>query len=205
MEELLLNANVAYLLLVAGFMLAILALLAPGTGILEVVALFALLLAGWSVTHLIINYWALIILLIGVIPFLFAVRKTRRLEFLGLTILALVVGSTFLFRGAGWLPAVNPILALVVSVITGGFLWIAVTKTLEASLVRPEHDLSRLVGRIGNAKTIIYEEGSVQVDGELWSARSEIGPSGSARIPKGSRVRVIGRDGFILIVEEVIT
>lgn len=197
MEELLLNPNFAYVLLVAGFMLAILALLSPGTGILELVALFTLLLAGWGIYHLSINYWALFILLLGVIPFLLAVRKTRRLVFLGLTILALVVGSTFLFRGESWLPAVNPILALVVSVLTSGFLWIAVTKTLEASLVRPEHDLTRLVGTTGEAKTVIHEEGSVQVDGELWSAHSE------TRIPKGARVRVIGREGFILNVVEV--
>jgi len=197
MGELLLNPNFAYVLLVAGFMLAILALLSPGTGILELVALFTLLLAGWGITQLSINYWALFVLLLGVIPFLLAVRKTRRLVFLGLTILALVVGSTFLFRGEGWLPAVNPFLALVVSVLTGGFLWIAVTKTLEASLVRPEHDLTRLVGTTGEAKTVIHEEGSVQVGGELWSARSE------TRIPKGARVRVIGREGFILNVVEV--
>jgi membrane-bound serine protease (ClpP class) len=197
MEELLLNPNFAYVMLVTGFLLIILALLSPGTGILEIAALFVLLLAGWGVFNQSINLWALLVLLIGVIPFLLAVRKTRRLIFLGITILTLMVGSIFLFRGDNWLPVVNPILALVVSALSSSFLWVMVTKTLEASLVRPEHDLSRLIGTLGEAKTAIHEEGSVQVDGELWSAQSE------TRIPKGVRVRVIGRDGFILHVVEV--
>jgi membrane-bound serine protease (ClpP class) len=192
MEVLLLNPNFAYVMLVTGFLLVILALLSPGTGILEIAALFVLLAAGWGVFHLTINFWALLVLLIGVIPFLLAVRKTRRLIFLGITIFTLMIGSIFLFRGDNWLPVVDPILALVVSALSSGFLWIMVTKTLEASLA-----LSRLIGTHGEAKTAIHEEGSVQVDGELWSAQSE------THIPMGARVRVIGRDGFILCVIEV--
>ena len=34
-------------------------------------------------------------------------------------------------------------------------------------------DLSALVGQMGEAKTRVHKEGSVQVDGELWSARSQ--------------------------------
>lgn len=197
MEQILLNPNVAYLLLVGGFLLAILALLSPGTGILEVSALFALLLAGWAVYHLPINLWALLVLLLGVFPFLLAVRKSRRLIYLVFSILTLVLGSAFLFQGENWHPAVHPILALVVSVLTGGFVWLVVTKTLEAGLARPEHDLSRLVGAIGEAKTDIHMEGSVQVAGELWSARSQ------KPIPAGSVVRVMRMDGFVLEVEQV--
>jgi membrane-bound ClpP family serine protease len=62
--------------------------------------------------------------------------------------------------------------------------------------MRPTHSLDGLVGQIGEAKTRVDEEGSVQVDGELWSARSE------KSIPAGSMIRVIRREGFVLIVEK---
>ena len=63
--------------------------------------------------------------------------------------------------------------------------------------VRPSHDLEALIGQVGEAKSKIHENGSVQVAGELWSARSE------HTISVGSSVRVIKRDGFVLLVEKV--
>ncbi len=67
---------------------------------------------------------------------------------------------------------------------------------MEATSARPTHDLAGLVGQIGEARTKINDEGSVLVAGELWSARSE------KPIPAGSSIRVLRREGFILIVEK---
>ena len=159
-------------------------------------AFFCLALAGYAVYNLPINLWALVVLVASVIPFVLAIRRTRRELFLGLSILGLVIGSIFLFSGNDWKPAVNPILALVSSVLYAGFLWFAIRKTLQAAHARPSHDLAALVGQTGEAKTRIHSEGSVQVAGELWSARSE------KPIPNGSPIRVVGREGFVLVVEK---
>jgi membrane-bound serine protease (ClpP class) len=196
-ESIILNPNVAYLLLVGGAMLAILAVLSPGTGLLEVAAFILLILAGYAIYNLPINYWALGLLVLGVIPFLFALRKSGNLIYLGISILALIIGSIFLFQGQGWRPAVNPPLAIAVSTLSAGFLWFVGRKVLEVESIRPTHDLAALVGEIGEAKTEIFTEGSVQVAGELWTARSQ------QPIPNGSKVRVTGREGFILEVEKV--
>ncbi len=197
MADFLLNPNLAYLLLVGGFSMALLAILTPGTGFLEIGAIFALLLAGWGVYNLPINYWALIILVLGVVPFIFAVRKSRRMVFLAISILALIVGSVFLFRGEiWWKPVVNPVLASVVSLLAGGFFWIVVQKTLEAGDEPLAHDLGPLIGAVGEAKSDIHHEGSAQVRGELWSAFSE------NPISEGALVRVVKREGFMLQVEE---
>jgi membrane-bound serine protease (ClpP class) len=194
--DFLLDPNIAYLFLLTGVLLGLMAIIAPGTGMLEVGAFFCLALAGYAIYNLSFNLWALVVLALSVVPFLYAIRKPKREWFLALAILGLVVGSVFLFATNGWQPAVNPILALVSSVLYAGFLWIAIQKTLQASYARPTHDLSTLVGQIGEAKTRIHAEGSVQIAGELWSARSD------KVIPNGSFVRVIARDGFILIVEK---
>jgi membrane-bound serine protease (ClpP class) len=193
--DILLNPNVAYLFLVGGSLLAVLALLAPGTGVLEISALFALILAGWAVYNLPINLWALIVLLLGVLPFILAVRRTGNLIFLAISIIAMVAGSAFLFQGQGWQPAVNPVLAIIVSSLTGGFFWVVTRKVLEAEQTRPSHDLEALIGRTGEAKTDIHEEGTVQVAGELWTAHSD------QPISEGKHIRVIRREGFVLQVE----
>lgn len=196
MQEFLLNPNLLYLMVMLGFLLALLSMLSPGTGILEVGAVFSLLFAGWGVYNVPINPWALIILLLGVVPFIVVVRRKDGRVYLALSLAALLLGAAYLFRGpAWWQPAVNPLLLLVVSLVSAGYLWVATIKVLETEHSIPAHDLHALMHAVGEAKTEIHTEGSIQVLGELWSARSQ------APIPAGARVRVTGRDGFILEVE----
>ena len=192
--DILLNPNVAYLLLAGGLVCAVLSLLSPGTGVLEILALFTLVLAGVGIYSLPINLWAMAILIAGVVVFVISTRRPKDWYLLALAILALVVGSAFLFGGE---EPVNPLLAAVVSALSAIFFWIAARKTMEARLARPDHDLGKLIGAIGEAKTPIQEDGSVQVAGELWSAHS------ANPIPTGARVRVTQREGFILEVEVV--
>ena len=196
--EIFINPNIAYLLLVSGTILLILAILSPGTGVLELGALFLLLLAGWGIYNLPFNPWALVIWAVGVIPFIIAVRQSKKLIYLGIAIASMIIGSIFLFQGeTPWSPAVNPFLAIVVSILSGLFLWVVAIKALEADKRKPVHDAGKLIGMLGEAKSVIENEGSVQVDGELWSARSE------NQIPIGAKIRVINRDGFVLEVEQV--
>jgi membrane-bound serine protease (ClpP class) len=194
--DFLLDPNVAYLFLLAGVLLGLMAIITPGTGLFEVGSFFCLALAGYAVYNLSFNLWALIVLILSIIPFVYAIQKPKRERYLALSILGLVVGSVFLFATDGWQPAVNPMVAAVSSILYAGFLWIVIRKTLQASHARPSHDLSALVGQHGEAKTRVHSEGSVQVAGELWSARSE------KSIANGSPVKVVGREGFVLIVEK---
>jgi membrane-bound serine protease (ClpP class) len=196
--EILINPNIAYLLIVVGIVMVVMALFAPGTGILEIGAFFVLLLAFWEVSQLPINLWALVLLVLGVIPFILAVRKSRNLIYLVFAEIAFIIGSIYLFKGEyWWQPGVNPILAIVTSILAGGFLWIAISKVLESEKLRPKHDMTQIIGEVGEAKTDIYDEGSVQIESELWSARSTV------PIPSGSNVRVVKIDGFVLEVEPI--
>jgi membrane-bound serine protease (ClpP class) len=196
--DFLLNPNVAYLLLTAGLFFTILAMLSPGTGILEILGLIMLILAGYSIYNLPINWWAMLVLLVGFVLFFLAIRRPKNLAYLAASIAALVIGSAFLFRSDDWwLPAVNPFLALAVSLFLGGFFWVATRKILEAKSARPTHDLKALIGEVGVAKSDIHDEGSVQVSGELWTASSK------EPISEGTQIRVVARDGFVLVVEAV--
>ena len=194
--DFLLDLNIAYLILLGGVLLAMLALAAPGTGFLEIGAFFCIALAGYAIYNLSFNWWALILLALSVIPFIYAIQRPKRELYLGLSILLLVVGSVFMFPRTAGQAIVNPIVAIMASGLVAGFLWIAVRKSVEAASVRPSHDLEGLVGQIGEARTKVDEDGSVQVAGELWPARSD------KPITAGSPIRVVRRDGFVLIVEK---
>ena len=197
--DFLLDPNVAYLLLAGGLTFAMLALLSPGTGLLEILALFTLLLAGFGIYNLPINLWSLVVMVSGAVMFVVAVFRAKgNWAFLIISIVAIMAGSVFLFSGEiWWKPSVNPLLAAIVSLATGTFFYFAARKVMEARSVIPTHDLNSIIGEVGEAKTVIQSEGSVQVAGELWSAWSR------DRIPAGSLVRVVNREGFILEVEAV--
>jgi membrane-bound serine protease (ClpP class) len=173
-----------------------LALASPGTGLIEIAAFFCIVLAGYAVYNMSFNWWALLLLGLSIIPFVYALQKPKREYFLGLSILLLIVGSVFMFPRTAEGFVVNPLLAIIASASVASFLWIAVRKSVEAASVRPMHDLEGLVGQVGEARTKIEEEGSVLVAGELWSAKSE------KPITAGSTIRVLRRDGFVLIVEK---
>ncbi len=194
--DFLLDPNVAYLILLGGILLGLLAIVTPGTGLLEVGAFVCIVLAGYAVYNLSVNWWALLILVASLVPFIYAVQRPKREAYLALSIFLLVAGSVFLFAVDGWKPAVNPLVALLSSGLLTAFIWIVVRKTVQAASARPTHDLELLVGQIGEARTPIHDDGSVYVGGELWSARS------GSQIPAGSHIRVVRREGFVLVVEK---
>jgi len=194
--DFLLNPSIAYLMLVAAVLFTLVAIMTPGTGIAEIIAVFALLLAGYAVYHLSFNWWALAILVLSAFPFVYSIRGPRRGLWLALSILGLTLGSIFFFPADEGLISVNLPLAIITTLAYSAFLWFTARKVVEISAVRPIHELSGLIGQKGEAKTLIGEEGSVQVGGELWSARSQ------APVPAGTMVKVVGRDGFVLIVEQ---
>ncbi len=195
--EFLVDPNVIYLLLAGGLALAVLALAAPGTGVLELLAFSILGLAVWGIVEnqAIFNPWALFLLVVGLGLFLFSIRRPNRV-FLVIAILALIGGSAYIFTSGGLLPAVNPFLAALVSAALAVFFWFAAEKSVEAHRLLPAHQRV-LVGEEGEAKTAIHKEGSAQVAGELWSAYSD------EPIAKGSQVRVVKHDGFRLKVERL--
>ena len=200
--DIVIDPNLVYLLVAAAMVFTVLAIFNPGTGVLEILALFVLFAAGVGVYSLatrdLINWWSLLVTLVGLVLLILAMSRPRQPAFLVASIVCIVIGSAYLVKGDVWyLPGVNIVLALIVSIASASFFWVAGRKVLEARSVRPTHDLGALVGALGEAKSEVYKEGSVQVSGELWSAHSD------KLIPNGAQIRVVEREGFSLKVEAV--
>ena len=193
------DPNVAYLLLVLGFFLGVLALFTPGTGILEIGALFAIILAGYAIYNMSINWWALVMIAVSIIPFLVAIRKQKRWYWLIPAVVLLSVGSIFLFKETLTQQAIHPVFAVFLSFVITGLLWLIGRRGIEALHMRPSQDLKKLIGLTGEARSEIKNTGTVYVNGEEWTARSD------QPIPSGSLVKVVDREGLVLIVESSMT
>jgi membrane-bound serine protease (ClpP class) len=189
--------NLLYLLLVAGLWLSALAIVSPGTGILEGLAFITLVLAGFGTLYLDWNVWAVVVLAGGAVLLFLSVRLPRSEIWLGASALAFCVGSVFMFRVEAGGPAVHPALAVVVSLLTLGFFWLSIRKALAAHQAQPTIDLSVLLGQIGEVRTPLDPIGSAYVAGELWTARCDV------RVEAGTNVKVLDRDGLVLIVEPI--
>jgi len=194
------DPNVGYALLVGGIVLAIIALFVPGTGLLELGAFAALFIAGYMIVNLPFNFWALLVMAAALIPLIVAIRwrKGGPLLLAG-SIGVLFIGSIFVFRNNNGGPAVNPLVAILISGGSAWLIWFISRKTVEAQDLKIIHNQDNVVGMEGVARTDLRLEGSVYVNGENWSARSK------EYVSKGSPVRVLSRDGLMLNVEKLRT
>ncbi len=187
--------NILYLTLMVGLWAGALAIVTPGTGLFEVLAGTALAATGFGLIQVPFEPWAFVVLALGGVLLLGGLRGRRPEIWLVLSALLLSIGSAYLFGMQGLVPNVHPVLAVVVSLATVGFFWIAIRKAVAAHAAKPRFDPRAVVGQIGEVRTAIQPVGTVYVGGELWSARAE------SEIPAGARVRVRSKQGLMLFVE----
>ena len=197
--ELLTNPNVAYLLLIVGLLLLLVAVTTPGTGVAEVTAIIVLVMATIGLINLSANFAGVMLVILGFV--LFAVDATAT-NHGALTLggaVTLLFGSLLLFPTregeaglSGWLIA-GTTLGM------SGFSALVVSALLRVRQQKGvDHVAQNMVGLQGVIKAAINppEPGTAQVGGQLWtvSAEETIGP--------GASVEVVNRQGLTLHVKK---
>ena len=162
---------------------------------LEVLALILLIIVGYLVANLLVSIWAIALVIMRIISVIAMFRRKREWYFIGGSIAILIIGVVFVFRGEKALIGANPLLAVLGAVGLAAFIWIIGRNISSASRQEPYTDPDRLVGMIGTAKTDVWRDGSVYVNGENWSAVSD------EPVTMGSQVQVIQRKGLVLEVK----
>ena len=193
----LLDPNVAYFLLIGGLVLGIIAIITPGTGFIELGALFTIVLAIYAISNLSVNSWALTIMMLGFIPLFFSGKKNLRKYMIPISGLLVLAGSMFIFRNEEGQTLPNLVLIAVIALIALSILWLFTIKGTEVFKRSPSFNLNTLLGQETLAITDIHEEGTIHINGEDWTAHS------ASLIPAGAMVRIIDRKGLILIVQPV--
>jgi len=192
--EFLTDPNVIYLLLMAGLWISATGTYIPGTGVAEIAGATLILGTLFLLAQVATNWIAVIALVIGAsLFFLLPLLKSvwERFAIGGLALQA--VARFFLFNegavSALWI-AVGVLVA-----------W-AYHRTILRRVVEQQRTLSStqkdafLVGERGRVVAEIEDRGTVQVHGELWTARSR------SRLESGDEIVVTGQDGLELQVEK---
>jgi membrane-bound serine protease (ClpP class) len=183
-----------YLLLVLGLGMLAFELFQPGFGVAGFAGLLMLPFAVFGLTVLPVTWWALALLLVGLVLF---VVDTAIAGFGGVTAAATAafgVGSWFVFgtgslRNPTWVAAATTLVAV-------GF-WVIVMTTILRAQAGPEGvELDDLVGKLGIVRSLLNPEGHVYIDDALWRARLEE----EGRLRVSAPIRVVGVDGAVLVV-----
>jgi len=191
------NPNVVYILLIAGVWAVALAITTPGTGVAEAAAVVLLGLALLGLTQLPVNFIGLALIFLSLVLYVLEIKATSHGAFLIAGILTLAGGSIFLFRNDERAVSVSLGLVAATVLVTAGFFTFALRLALQMRRKPPLQNPDAVVGTIGEAKTDILKEGTVQVGNELWTAEA------NELIPAGSKVQVVRRSGLRLIVSRV--
>ena len=191
------NPNVAFILLLIGVYGLIFEFLSPGAVAPGLVGAISLPVALYALAFAPINYAGAALLLLG-IALMVAEVHIGAFGALGIGgIAAFVIGALMMF------PARTPGFTLSGAVVTGaaivsGVLLLLVLGALLHSRKRPVVTGSEaLIGAEGETVSWQGSEGRVRVNGEIWLARSD------ASLAAGNRVKIVGRDGLVLRVEDV--
>jgi membrane-bound ClpP family serine protease len=197
--NLLINPNIAYLLLVTAVMLLLWTSYHPHSTWPKIWMVLCFFAGGYEFVYLKGNPWAFLAVVSSPLPFFLALRQSRAYSPLILvTIVMLTVGSAFLFMDEKSTRLLNPGLSGGVSVFVALAIWIGMGRLGKSQSTILSEDPGSLVGLVGEVKTDIepYSTGSVLVEGDLWRARSK------EFIPAGRAVRVLRQDAYILTVKE---
>lgn len=192
--EFLQDPNVIYLLLMAGLWISATGTYIPGTGLAEIGGVALIIGTLFLLSQAAANWIAVIALVIGAsLFFLLPLLKAEweRFAIGGLALQA--AASFFLFTAA----AVSPIW-----IVLGVLVAYAYHRTILRRIVEQHRTLSStqkdefLVGKRGRVMATIEDRGTVQVHGELWTARSR------SRLESGAEIVVTQQDGLELHVEK---
>jgi membrane-bound serine protease (ClpP class) len=191
------NPDVAYLLMLLGFMGIFFELSTPGAVLPGVIGGISLILAFFAFQTLPVNYAGALLILLALVLFIAEIKiVSHGLLALG-GVVSMVLGSLLLF------PSPEPYLRLSRALIVWTVLPIAlffsviVAKVIQAHRKRPVTGMEGMPGQRGVAASDLAPDGKVWVRGEYWNAVS------SEPITKGEQVEVIAVEGLRLTVRKV--
>jgi membrane-bound serine protease (ClpP class) len=199
-RERILNAvsdpNVAYVLLMLGFMGIFFELSNPGVILPGVIGGISLILAFFAFQTLPVNYAGVLLILLAIVLFIAEIKIVSHGMLTVGGVIAMILGSLMLFQSSEPSVRVSWNVILVTVLMTTLFFAVAVSKAVKAHRAKPVTGREGMVGEKGVAETDIAPEGKVFVRGEYWDATS------SERITKGEKVEVTAVEGLRVRVKK---
>jgi membrane-bound serine protease (ClpP class) len=200
----LIDPTIAFLLLTIGFYALLIELFHPGAVAPGVTAVICLVLALVALASLPVNWGGVVLIAAAMALFVVDIKAATHGALTVAGLVCLVLGALLLYAPPGppspTLPAAEVAPPVLIAMTALGA---ALSLLLAGAAVRVRRQpalsaVDHLSGALGVTTGALTPRGTVQVGGQLWSARLHAGVLGP-----GQRVRVLARRGLTLEVEPV--
>lgn len=188
------SPSVAYLLFAAGLALIILELYTAGIGMAAATGAVCIVLASYGLVALPTRPYAVGLLLVAFLGYAIDVQSGAPRAWTAFATVALGVGSVRLYED-GLSP--SPIVLVTVIAGTAVLMVAGLPAMLRSRFSTPTIGRESMVGEVGAAVDPVDPDGTVEVRGATWLART----NRATPIGAGDSVRVVGIDGLLLEVE----
>jgi membrane-bound serine protease (ClpP class) len=201
--EVLVNPNVAYLLILVGIFGLIVEAFSPGLIAPGTIGLISLLLGLYGSFQLPVSVAGVLLLVAGILMLIGeAYLPTHGI--LGASGIAAIIASGLLLYDTNTSAfEISPWVVVIVGLVLGGLLALVVHKAVQARRAPKKTGWEEMVGAVGEVREPLDPVGQIFVQGALW--RAEVtGANGDGRVlDRGVRVRVESVEGLTLHVSPV--
>jgi membrane-bound serine protease (ClpP class) len=198
--ELLVNPNVAYLLLVIGLWGLMTAFAMPGMGVPEVAAAVCLTLAVLGLARLDVSAIGVSLIVLSMIMLVIDLKVQSHGALTIGGIITLALGSIFLFRPAEGEAGLSLWVVALTTIGSGLFFGVALGAAMRAQRRPIVMDPKAVAGQIGQVRDPLDPIGTVQLRSELWSAKAD---TAGETIETGVKVVVTDLEGLTLKVKRI--
>jgi membrane-bound serine protease (ClpP class) len=201
--EILVNPNVAYLLILVGLIGLGIEVFSPGLIAPGTLGVISLLLGLYGSAQLPVSLVGVLLLVFGV-AMIIAEAHLPTYGILGVSgVVALIASGLLLYDTNTSAFEVSPVLIVVIGLLLGGSLAFATERAVRARRQPKRTGWEEMIGAVGEVREPLDPVGQIFVEGALWRAKLT-GANGDRRqLDRGSRVRVESVEGLTLHVSPV--
>jgi len=190
------DPNIAYLLMMLGFIGLFFELSTPGVILPGVIGSISLILAFFAFQTLPVNYAGVLLILLSLTLFIAEVKIVSHGMLTIGGVLAMILGSLLLFDSPEPYLKVSLSIILTTVILVTGFAIFVVRKAIAVHRIKPASGKEGLVGEKGYADSDIMPEGKVFIRGEYWDAWSD------TPVSRGEKIIVVSVEGMKVKVEK---
>jgi membrane-bound serine protease (ClpP class) len=166
------NANIVFLLLTVGVQALLIELANPGGWIPGFIGVVSLALAGYGLGILPVNWFGIVFIVIAFVLFILDIKTPTHGALTAAGVVSFIIGGLVLFNSTN-VPSTQRVstpLVIGTGVVMGAIFFTIVGIAVRAQRRPIRMGPPNLVGKTGLAHSDINPRGSVQIAGEMWTA-----------------------------------
>ncbi|GAC1383809.1 MAG: nodulation protein NfeD [Acidimicrobiales bacterium] len=187
------SPNVAFAMLLIALTLVVFEFFTAGVGVAAGTGALFGVMAAYGLGVLPVRIWSLALLAFSVLAAAVDVQAGAPRVWTAVGVLAYVIGGTQLYHGQ----VVSLWVLVVMGVLLAFFMVSGMPGMVRTRFSTPTIGRDSMVGTLGTALSGVAPDGTVEVNGAPWRART----NRATPIPAGDPIRVVAIDGLLLEVE----